>query len=102
MVDSWAVRMLGTRYPFFMDMHLVHFSRATARRILEAQGYELLRIYTHHRILRIGYFLEKLSAKVPSGRSFLKWLSRKKWISNRFIRIGLLGLVNIFARKNTL
>jgi SAM-dependent methyltransferase len=100
MVDSWAVRLLGTRYPFFMEMHLVHFSRATARRILEDQGYELLRIYTHRRILRIGYFLEKLSAKVPIGRSFLKWLCRKKWISNRFIRIGLLGLVNIFARKN--
>lgn len=100
MVDSWAVRLLGTRYPFFMDMHLVHFSRATARRILEAQGYELLHIHTHHRILRIGYFLEKLSARIPIGRSFLDWLSRKKWVSNRFIRIGCLGLVNIFARKN--
>jgi len=101
MVDSLAVRLLGTRYPFFMDMHLVHFSRATAKRILEEHGYELLHIYTHHRILRMGYFLEKLSAKVPIGRSFFNWLSRKKWISNRFIRIGFLGLVNIFARKNT-
>ncbi len=101
MVDSWAVRLLGTRYPFFMDMHLVHFSRSTVKQILEDQDYELLRIASHHRILRTGYFLEKLAVKVPIGRSFIKWLSRKKWISNRLIRIGLLGLVNIFARKNT-
>ncbi len=98
MVDSWAVRLLGTRYPFFMDMHLVHFSRATTKRLLEEQGFELLRITTHHRILRTGYFLEKLATKVPIGHRFVNRLSKKQWISNRFIRIGFLGLVNIFAR----
>lgn len=99
MVDSWAVRLFGKHYPFFMDMHLVHFSRSTVKQILEKQGYELLRLYKHRRILRTGYFLEKLAVKLPVGRSFTKWLSRKKWISNRFIRISFLGLVNIYARK---
>ncbi|MCP5103392.1 MAG: class I SAM-dependent methyltransferase [bacterium] len=97
MVDSGAVRLLGTRYPFFMDMHLVHFSRTTITRILEEQGYELLRIAPHHRILRSGYFLEKLAVKMPAGGSFVRKLSKKKWVSQRFIRIGFLGLVNIFA-----
>lgn len=94
MTDSWAVKLMGTRYPFFMDMHVVHFSRATIRRILEEQGFELLGIVTHRRILRLGYFLEKLSTKVP----FIKPLSKWKWLSGLYIRVGFLGLVNIFAR----
>lgn len=101
MVDSWAVRILGTRYPFFMDMHVVHFSRKTTKRMLAQEGYELLKIKSHHRILRTGYFLEKLHHKVRirPARSVVNWLSRRKWLADRFIGIGLLGLVNIFAKK---
>jgi SAM-dependent methyltransferase len=94
MTDSWAVKLMGTKYPFFMDMHVVHFSRVTVRRVLEEQGFELLGIAAHRRILRLGYFLEKLAAKIPVVRPLSKW----KWLSERYIRIGLLGLVNIFAR----
>jgi 2-polyprenyl-3-methyl-5-hydroxy-6-metoxy-1,4-benzoquinol methylase len=101
MVDSPAVRIMGTRYPFFMEMHVTHFSRTTSARMLKEQGFELLRIKPHPRILRTGYFLEKLYHKVKFQpvHSLLKWLAGKQWVSNRFIRLGLLGLVNIFARK---
>jgi 2-polyprenyl-3-methyl-5-hydroxy-6-metoxy-1,4-benzoquinol methylase len=99
LVDSMAVRIMGTRYPFFMDMHVVHFSRATIRRMLEEQGFHLLRIRSHRRILKTGYFLEKLYHKIPIGRSIIKWLSNRKWLANRFIAIGLLGLANIYANK---
>jgi len=99
MVDSLAVRILGKRYPFFMDMHVVHFSRKTTRRILEDNGYEVVSIKSHRRVLRMGYFLEKLYHKVPFGKGIIKWLTSKKCISNLFIQVGLLGLVNIYARK---
>lgn len=99
MVDSKAARIMGTRYPFFMDMHVVHFSRNTVKRILEEQGYRLLKITTHYRILRIGYFLEKLAVKVPFARWFFNWLLKKKSVSGRFIKIGFVGLVNVFAER---
>jgi len=101
MTDSLAVRLMGKRYPFFMEMHVVHFSRAAVVRMLEDQGFELLKIRPHPRILRAGYFLEKLyhKVKIQPVHSLVKWLAGKQWISNRFIRVGLLGLVNIFARK---
>ncbi|MCP5051475.1 MAG: class I SAM-dependent methyltransferase [bacterium] len=99
MVDSMAVKLMGTRYPFFMDMHVVHFSRGTMKRLIEEQGYEMLRIRSHKRILKTGYFLEKLYHRVPIGRSFFKWLSGRRWLADRFIGIGLLGLVNIYAQK---
>lgn len=97
MIDSWAARILGTRYPFFMEMHTVHFSRRTIRRLLESQGFEVLAIKPHHRVLRLGYVLEKLYHSVPFP--LIRWLSKKGWIADRFIRIGVLGLVNVYARK---
>lgn len=101
MVDSWAVRLLGTRYPFFMDMHLVHFSQSTMKRLLQQNGYEWLGCKAHRRILRVGYFLEKLNHKMKFRpvRGLVRGLSRWEWLAGRFIGIGLLGLVNIFARK---
>lgn len=102
MVDSLAVRLMGKRYPFFMEMHVAHFSKATAGRMLEAQGFDLLKIKAHPRILRAGYFLEKLyhKVKIQPFHRLIKWMAGKKRISDRFIRVGLLGLVNIFARKS--
>ncbi|MCP4220965.1 MAG: class I SAM-dependent methyltransferase [bacterium] len=100
MVDSWAVRLLGKRYPFFMDMHLIHFSRATVRRLLQEQGYETMEIMTHRRILKTGYFMEKLAGKMPVGKGLVRSLAGKPFLADRFIGIGCLGLVNIFARKN--
>jgi 2-polyprenyl-3-methyl-5-hydroxy-6-metoxy-1,4-benzoquinol methylase len=101
MVDSLAVRLMGARYPFFMDMHVVHFSRRTIRKLLEQEGYELIAIRPHRRILRLGYFIEKLKHKITFApfRIVLNALSKRRWITGRFIGIGLLGLVNIFARK---
>jgi 2-polyprenyl-3-methyl-5-hydroxy-6-metoxy-1,4-benzoquinol methylase len=101
MVDSAAARLLGTKYPFFMEMHVVHFSRSTAARLLKEQGFEVLRIQSHPRILRIGYLLEKLSykVKIPLLHGFINWLKTKKWIAHRFTRIRLVGLVNIYAKK---
>lgn len=102
LVDSLAVRLMGTRYPFFMDMHVVHFSRATIKQMLEDQGFQLMNIRSHKRILKLGYFLEKLSYKIPLGKSLIKWLSRRQWLSERFIGIGMLGLFNIYARNKSL
>jgi 2-polyprenyl-3-methyl-5-hydroxy-6-metoxy-1,4-benzoquinol methylase len=101
MVDSMAVRVMGTKYPFFMEMHVAHFSRSTTQKILEANGFELIKIRPHRRILRFGYFLEKLQHKIklPPFSWVLKWASRQRWLTQRFIGVGLLGLVNIYARK---
>ena len=101
MVDSLAGRISGKHYPFFMIIHLIHFSRTTVTRMLNEHGYELLDIKPHLHILRIGYFLEELSGKVKSAyfRSFLKRLSTWKKLSNRFIKTRLLGVADVFARK---
>lgn len=98
LVDSWPVRVLGTRYPFFMDMHLVHFSRLTLRRMLSECGYEILSITPHQRVIRVRYFLERLNHAIPFGHSVVQWFTKQHWLNDQFIRIGFSGLANVFAR----
>jgi 2-polyprenyl-3-methyl-5-hydroxy-6-metoxy-1,4-benzoquinol methylase len=101
MVDSFAARLLGSRYPFFMDMHLVHFSRPTLSRLLAECGFEILAYRRHIRVLKLGYFLDKLEKRAQSLvlQEIYRWLSRRKLLRKRFIGIGSLGLANVFARK---
>jgi len=98
-IDSLSARILGKHYPFLMDMHLSHFSQKTIKRILNDSGFEIIKIYPHKRILRSGYFLDKLSNITPVGGRFISELNKNKYISERFIRVGLLGLKNIYCKK---
>jgi cyclopropane fatty-acyl-phospholipid synthase-like methyltransferase len=101
LVDSFAARLLGGRYPFFMDMHLVHFSRPTLHRMLTECGFEVLACRRHFRVLRLGYFLDRLEkrARLLALKKIYRWLSRWNFLRKRFIVIGSLGLANVFARK---
>jgi SAM-dependent methyltransferase len=101
LVDSLAARLLGSRYPFFMDMHLVHFSRPTLKRMLSDCGFEVLACRRHLRVLGLGYFLDRLEkrARPLALKKTCLWLSRRKFLRRRFITIGSLGLANVFARK---
>jgi hypothetical protein len=103
LVDSTAARLLGTRYPFFMDMHVVHFSRATLGELLRRSGFELTRLGSHRRILALGYLLDKLAHLIPVApmAAPIGWLASRPRVARRFVPIGGLGLVNAFARRNT-
>ncbi len=98
-IDSFSAKILGKHYPFLMDMHLSHFSGKTIKKMLNDLGFEILKIYPHKRILRSGYFLDKLSNITPIGGKCISKLNKKKFISERFIRVGLLGLKNIYCKK---
>jgi len=101
LVDSFAARLLGSRYPFFMDMHLVHFSRPTLNRMLSECGFEVLTYRRHFRVLRLGYFLDKLEKRARSRglKKSSRWLSGREFLRKRFVVIAFLGLTNVFARK---
>lgn len=98
LIDRYPVRILGTHYPFFMDMHLVHFSQTTLQRMLFEQGFELLSIVPHQRIVTVSYFLEKIANMLPNVFFFLSRLKKISWLEHRFITVKWSGLVNVFAK----
>src|SRR5207249_10956114 len=54
-VDAPVARLLGRRWPWYMQMHLWYFSRRTLTRMVQASGYDVIGIRRHCRVVRLGY-----------------------------------------------
>jgi SAM-dependent methyltransferase len=62
---SLVARILGKRWPWLMDMHLVYFDRATLPALLKETGFRVLgrRTYTH--TVSAEYLVAKAAASFP-------------------------------------
>jgi len=100
LIDNMPIRILGTYYPFFMEMHLIHFSRNTLRQLFAKCGLEIIAILPHYRVITATYFLEKLQSLLPVGKALIDPLLQRppKWLQQKYVKIGCSGLSNIFAR----
>ena len=56
-IDTWAPRLLKTRWPWLMNMHLFYFDRATVADLLDRAGFSLVHTdsYVHYARLRYVY-----------------------------------------------
>ena len=73
---SLLARLLGSRWPWLMDMHLFYFDRANLSALLEEAGFRVVvrRSYTH--TVSADYLLRKAAASFPA-LSPLAWLLRR-------------------------
>jgi 2-polyprenyl-3-methyl-5-hydroxy-6-metoxy-1,4-benzoquinol methylase len=62
---SLVARLLGARWPWLMDMHLVYFDRATLSALLEETGFRVLRRGTYTHTVSADYLLRKAAASFP-------------------------------------
>lgn len=60
--DSYACKVFGKRWPFFLSVHLIYFTPDTIRRFLSDQGFEVILIRPYWQTLELGYALERASA----------------------------------------
>lgn len=95
---SPAARLLGSRYPFLMRMHVAHFTPATLGRLLREHGLVPVRREVHWRWVRIGYALEKLAHYAPRLHRLLA-TGGAPLLRDRYLPIAGLGLMNVYARK---
>lgn len=63
--SSMVARLLGSRWPWLMDMHLVYFDRATLCALLEETGFRVLRRGTYTHTVSADYLLRKAAASFP-------------------------------------
>jgi 2-polyprenyl-3-methyl-5-hydroxy-6-metoxy-1,4-benzoquinol methylase len=62
---SLVARLLGRRWPWLMDMHLVYFDRATLPALLEETGFHVVRCGTYTHTVSADYLLRKVAASFP-------------------------------------
>lgn len=73
--SNWFPRLLGERWPWYMDMHLYYFSEQVLKDMLERNGFELINVRSYCHIITADYFVEKLESL---GIPFMGFIKRSK------------------------
>ena len=71
MIDNWFARLLGSRWPWLMDMHLFYFTDATLARVLQQAGFTVVESFDYCHMVRLRYLLSKLNTVgMPGAKAF--------------------------------
>ena len=98
-ISSLFARVLGHRWPWYMEMHLYYFSRRTLRSLVEKAGYKVLKITPQGRYLRMDYLASRLEALFPVLAKPVKWLVAALHLNKLVVPINLGDLVTLYAQK---
>ena len=98
-VESWFPRLMGRRWPWYMQMHLYYFTPATLRQMLDRVGFEMVETTPHKRVVRLAYLVSRLEAYCPPIARGLEWLVAKLGQSDRLVAVDLGDIFTTFARK---
>ncbi len=58
-------KLLGFKWPFFLDVHLYYFNKKTIRLFMKKNEFELIKIIKHIQILKLKYILERSANIFP-------------------------------------
>ena len=98
-IDSLAARLMGERWPWFMDMHVVYFSQRTLATMLQQVGFEPVHSGAMGRYLRLGYFATRIAALSPLLGKPCSFLVEKLHLTHIPIPINFGDLFTLYARK---
>ena len=98
-IESAFARLMGARWPWLMEMHLYYFSPRTLGKMLEQNGFQVIRHSAQGRFLRLGYFITRIK---PYSQTVYRWLdalvTRLNWC-NVAIPVNFGDLFTLYARK---
>ncbi len=98
-IDAPFARLMGPRWPWLMEMHVVYFSRATLAEMLGRAGFEVIRAEPQGRYQRINYLVSRLQAVNHTLWRAADWLTHRLGIAERAVPINLGDLVTTYATK---
>ncbi|HOT92982.1 MAG TPA: class I SAM-dependent methyltransferase [Anaerolineae bacterium] len=100
-IDSLFSRLMGKRWPWYMEMHLFYFSRRTLAAMLGKAGFRVMWMGAQGRYLQAGYLANRVAALLPAiGHPLEKWVTRLN-LRHLALRINLGDLFTTYARKNS-
>lgn len=96
-VDALFPRMAGRFWPWYMQMHLVYFSRRTLGELLRRSGFEVVEISRHRRVVRVSYAVSRLGTYSRTAERVARALTRP--LAGRTVGVDLGDIVTVVARK---
>lgn len=65
-ISSWVAKVMGSRWPWLMQMHRVYFSHSTMTQLLTTVGFRNIRYLPHIRYISLGYLWNRfIPVKLP-------------------------------------
>jgi len=98
-IGSPFARLMGSRWPWLMEMHVYYFSRRTLRAMLEQCGFRVLSDRPQGRYLRLGYLTNRISVLAPLVGRPAEWLVTKLGLRGLAAPVNLGDLFTAYARK---
>lgn len=98
-IESPFAKLMGSRWPWLMEMHLYYFSPRTLEAMLKKAGFEVVEIATQGRFVPLGYLFSRLKAYSPSLSKGLVRLMTTLGLKRSLVSINLGDLFTAYARK---
>jgi SAM-dependent methyltransferase len=98
-VDSLIARALGRRWPWYMQMHLVYFSRQTLCEMLRREGFQIADVRLHTRRVRLSYLASRLEAYTPTVARIAGRGLERAGLAERTVGVKLGDIFTVLARK---
>jgi 2-polyprenyl-3-methyl-5-hydroxy-6-metoxy-1,4-benzoquinol methylase len=98
-IDAPFARLMGPRWPWLMEMHIVYFSRRTLAQMLEDVGFDVILARPEGRYQKVSYLASRLGAINERLRQAADWATRKLGLDQRTVPINLGDLVTTYAVK---
>lgn len=95
--DSLARKIMGFKWPFFLNVHLIYFNKKTMQKLLIDNGFQLIKIKPFYQTLELDYILTRAS----NTFKFFKYVNiiiRKLGLSKLKINYNL-GQSLVIAKK---
>jgi 2-polyprenyl-3-methyl-5-hydroxy-6-metoxy-1,4-benzoquinol methylase len=98
-IDAAFPRLAGRRWPWYMQMHLVYFSRRTLAEMLRREGFHIAEVRSHRRTVRVSYLVSRLAPYSRSAYRLADAATRRVGLADRHVVINLRDIFTIVARK---
>ncbi len=98
-VESLFARAFGRRWPWYMQMHLVYFSRQTLCEMLRREGFQIAEVSTHVRRVRLTYLASRFDGYAPAVGRFANRVLERIGLAERTVGVSFGDIFTVIARK---
>lgn len=98
-VESWVARILGRRWPWYMEMHLYYFSPKTLSIMLSQANFKVLLVKPHRRAIRLSFLATRLQGWYTQLGVYFEAFIRKFKLQDKIVTLDFGDYFTLFAKK---
>jgi 2-polyprenyl-3-methyl-5-hydroxy-6-metoxy-1,4-benzoquinol methylase len=98
-IDSLFSRVMGSKWPWLMEMHIYYFSQRTMAAMLSKAGFDVIWSGPHGRFQTLGYLGTRFTALFGRWGRPVEWALNATRLRQMTAPINLGDLFTVYARK---